>query len=376
VANHALLSPSAASRWRACPGSVALSQDIVREDTSYSKAGTAAHEAFSIWLATGTAPEIGRMTANGLPITAEMIDSLRPMVDWVLTYKTIESARLFSEERIEIGEHLGLPAGVCWGTADIMAISERELLIADLKTGYVSVDPECDQMILYAIGAWFQTGCIYDTIRLVVLQPPDETPVKEKVYNRVDMMKWVKDYSLILESASSEKAPLVPGDDQCRFCPAAGGCPALQEETLKLAKFEAIGNPLALSLDQMAVILDKADMIEKAIEAIRGHVVKLLASGQQVPGFKLVVGKKNRAWTSADTVLDDLLLADATVPLDKLAPRKLVSPAQAEKILSKDLVATLAFTPEGEPTLARADDKRPEYKAAEVFTQYLPSHEG
>jgi hypothetical protein len=64
------------------------------------------------------------------------------------------------------------------------------------------------------------------------------------------------------------------------------------------------------------------------------------------------------------------------VPLDKIAPRKLVSPAQAEKLLPKDVVSILCFTPEGEPTLARADDKRPEYKGTEVFTPYLPSHEG
>lgn len=362
MADHALLAPSAASRWKACPGSAHMSADVVREDTDYSLAGTAAHEAFSIWLTTGTAPEVNRMTAAGLPVTAEMIETLRPMVDWVLAYQIVNSARVFSEERIEIGEHLGLPAGVCWGTADVMALSETELLIADLKTGYVSVDPDCDQIKLYALGAWFQTGCLYDTVRLVVLQPPDETPVKEKTFKRMELLEWAKEYALVLEAASNPEAELVPSDDACRFCPAAGACPALQEETLRLAKFEAIGNPLALSLEQMAVILEKADLIEQAIKAIRGHVVKLLSTGQDVPGYKLVASKKRRAWKNEDTVLDDLLLADANVPLDKVAPRKVVSPAQAEKILPKDLVAKLCEIPPGDPTLARADDPRPAFK--------------
>ena len=362
MASHALLSPSAAARWRACPGSVRMSEDVVREDTGYSLAGTAAHEAFAIWLTTGTAPEVNRMTSAGLPITEEIIETLRPMVEWVLDYQVMNGARLFSEERIEIGEHLGAPAGICWGTADVMALSENELMIADLKTGYVSVDPDCDQIKLYALGAWFQTGCLYDSVRLVVLQPPDETPVKEKTFKRIELLEWAKDFALLIEEASSPEAPLRPDEDACRFCPAAGACPALQEETLALAKFEAIGNPLALSLEQMSVILEKADLIEQAIKAIRGHVVKLLSTGIDVPGFKLVASKKRRAWKNEDTVIDDLLLADAKVPLDKLAPRKIVSPAQAEKILGKDLVATLCEVPAGDPTLARADDPRPAFK--------------
>jgi len=362
MASHALLSPSSASRWRVCPGSVHMTKDVVREDTGYSLAGTAAHEAFAIWLTTGSAPEVNRMTAAGLPVTTEMIEMLRPMVEWVLDYQVMNGARLFSEEKIEIGEHLGLPAGICWGTADVMMLSENELVIADLKTGYVSVDPDCDQIKLYTLGAWFQTGCLYDTVRLVVLQPQDETTVKEKTFKRIELLEWAKDFALLMEVASSEDAPLQPDDDACRFCPAAGACPALQEQTLALAKFEAIGNPLALSLDQMAVILDKADLIEQAIKAIRGHVVKLLSTGVDVPGYKLVASKKRRAWKNEDTVIDDLLLADANIPLDRLAPRKIVSPAQAEKVLPKELVAKLCETPAGDPTLAREDDPRPAFK--------------
>jgi len=344
-----------------------MSADVVREDTDYSRAGTAAHEAFSIWLTTGTAPEVNRMTAVGLPITVEMIEMLRPMVEWVLDYQIMNGARLFSEEKIEIGEHLGLPNGICWGTADVLMLSENELVIADLKTGYVSVDPDCDQIKLYVLGAWFQTGCLYDTVRLVVLQPPDEMPVKEKTFKRIELLEWAKEYGLLLERASDPEAELVPDEDACRYCPAAGACPALQEQTLALAKFEAIGNPLALSLDQMAVILDKAELIEQAIKAIRGHVVKLLSTGQDVPGYKLVASRKRRAWKNEATVIDDLLLADATVPLDKVAPRKIVSPAQAEKVLPKELVAKLCETPAGDPTLARADDPRP------AFTLDMPA---
>jgi hypothetical protein len=341
-----------------------MSEDVVRADTEYSLKGTAAHEMFSMWLSLGTPPELGFKSSTGIPFDEEMLELLRPAVIWVEDYKREHAARIFSEEKVEIGEYLGIQPGVCWGTADIVGLSEEELLIADLKTGYVVVDPDCDQLWLYALGVWHQTGCLYDRLKLVIMQPTDvEEPVKEVTFTRAQILEKTLLYGGVLKAAVAPDAPLVPSEDACRFCPAAGACPALQEETMKLARFEAIGNPLALSLDQMGVILSKADMIEEALKAIRGHVVKLLSTGVDVPGWKLVASKKHRAWKDADTILDDLLLVAplSGKVLDKLAPRKVASPAQAEKILPKEIVARYCHTPAGDPTLAREDDPRPAF---------------
>ena len=68
---------------------------------------------------------------------------------------------------------------------------------------------------------------------------------------------------------------------------------------------------------------------------MRSHVRTLLENGLALPdelGYKLVAGKASRKWKSEEeaTTLLQALLSD---PDEAYAPRKLLSPAQAEKLL-------------------------------------------
>jgi hypothetical protein len=82
-----------------------------------------------------------------------------------------------------------------------------------------------------------------------------------------------------------------------------------------------------------------------------------------VPGFKRVEGRKNRAWKAGAESQVKSLCASVGLAEDAYAPRSLVSPAQAEKLLKgytkADDLADLIEKPKGEPVLAPASDKRP-----------------
>lgn len=83
----------------------------------------------------------------------------------------------------------------------------------------------------------------------------------------------------------------------------------------------------------IADALAKVDMIEDWCKAVRERAAALLRDGHHVPGHKLVRGKKgNRAWK------DETEVAALLAPLGDAAyaPRVVVSPAQAEKLLKKD----------------------------------------
>jgi hypothetical protein len=105
--------------------------------------------------------------------------------------------------------------------------------------------------------------------------------------------------------------------------------------------------------------LEAKPLIEGWLGAVEGLVKDRLTNGEGFPGYKLVEGKSNRQWADieeAEQVLGDLIGPEAS------HTRKIISPAQAEKVLGKKRVgeiADLIVKPTGAPTLAPESDKRP-----------------
>jgi len=117
-------------------------------------------------------------------------------------------------------------------------------------------------------------------------------------------------------------------------------------------------NVNALSNAQLATLLPHLDLIESWCAAIRARALDELESGREIPGYKLVAGRKGiRQWTD-ETQAAHVLCTYLQDPYE----HRLLSPAAAEKRLPKDqhsVLAALVTQSEGRPTLALASDKRP-----------------
>jgi hypothetical protein len=114
------------------------------------------------------------------------------------------------------------------------------------------------------------------------------------------------------------------------------------------------------------VILDNAKLIKSWLDAVELHVFDKLNNGEDFDGYKLVEGRSTRSWISEDEtakVLSEKLSAD------ELFTQKLISPAQAEKLLKtqKSLLDGLISKGEGKPTLVPSCDKRPSLNNANMF---------
>ena len=124
--------------------------------------------------------------------------------------------------------------------------------------------------------------------------------------------------------------------------------------------------PDTLTDKELKVILDNAKLIKSWLDAVELHVFDMLQRGQSFDGYKLVEGRSTRSWISEDEtakVLSEKLSAD------ELFTQKLISPAQAEKLLKtqKSLLDGLVNKSEGKPTLVPSCDKRPSLNNTNMF---------
>jgi hypothetical protein len=157
-----------------------------------------------------------------------------------------------------------------------------------------------------------------------------------------------------------------PGE-WCRFCPAAGACPALRERALTTAQIEFGDTPLpsppepaSLPAAQVGRLLAASDLVELWIRALRAHAHAELEAGRAMPGWKLVPKRATRRWRDEEQAVVDLQALG--VPEDELIARKLKSPAQVEKLLGsgrKHEIADLVVAESGGTTLAPQTDPRP-----------------
>ncbi|HEU4437670.1 MAG TPA: DUF2800 domain-containing protein [Methylomirabilota bacterium] len=361
---HARLSPSSAYRWMACPGSARMSGGLGRRSAAADQ-GTACHYLFHTILRGEALPKAGDSVAvvdesNGegvdVEVTAEMLGWARDAAGQVELYMASVKPPppLLIEHRLDVGRAFGCPDDL-FGTADVVVPGDRELLVADAKFGYDEVAADANpQVSLYAIGAAEEYGWRHEVYKLAILQPRSGKPVKVEVLSRSALMERHRRYGPLVSRALASDAPLVPTEEGCRWCPAAGRCPALQARTLELARREFM-EPEAIPREDLLLLLGEADRIRAALDAAEGHAKSLLRYGAQLPGWKLVAGRTQRRWR------DEGAAAGAVEALG-LEPyeRKLRTPASVARELGEETAELdfLTVRPQGEPALVRESDPR------------------
>ena len=162
---------------------------------------------------------------------------------------------------------------------------------------------------------------------------------------------------------------------RCKFCPAAGFCPALEQRATDAAGvwFDDLDRPRIsnrpedFTPEQLAQRLDMLDMIQEWANAVRAYAHRQAEGGVEIPGYQLVEKIGNRAWGVPEQDVVNVLEANG-VERDKLYTRKIVSPAQAEKLLGakkKAAVAPLTERPSrGTSLVATGKTTRPAAVAA------------
>lgn len=372
---HSPFVPSASHRWIGCPGSIRMIGDAY-------EAGVIEPEATSIHAAEGTvAHDVGEraLLGNGdcsefigevgdeafdIEVTKEMANFVQVYVDYVTSHAANQKTRQVNiEERVEYTDWV--PDG--FGTSDAIIVQTDRMVCIDLKYGKgVAVDAEENtQALLYALGSYQGLPLVQRTkiqsVLMVIVQPRLDS-ISEWEISISDLLKRGEEISQSAQLALTDDAPLIPGTEQCRWCPVKAICPALKAmtEAAILAEFDDLTEltPVnRLTDDDLRRALDAAPLIKSWLDAVAKRVQEKLESGVPFDGFKLVAGRSLRQWSDEDEVADtlDLILGEDAYT------KKLLSPNQAEKALGKKLakeIQHLITKPEGKPTMVPESDKR------------------
>ena len=366
---HAKLSPSGAHRWMRCPGSVALEADFPDDSSVFAAEGTLAHLLASDEL-DGTKPARERIgeqhTVDGFDFTVDkvMVAYVEDYVKLVREYA--EGGQLLVEQRVPIGHLTGEEGATGTSDAVVVHANEGRLTVIDLKYGMgvkvMAADNE--QAMMYALGALERYEQIADfTDVCMVIHQPRLNSVAEHWIRVDDLLAFAHKVGIAADLTRTNMKLFEPGEKQCKFCKAKSVCPALQAIVDETAQEEATADDFAdLGDNSLAIAMGRVELIEQWCKGVRAEVERRLTKGLDVPGYKLVEGRKgNRAWSDAKYAEKRL---SAVLKRDEMYEEKFISPATAEKLLKKDpeglaLLEELTHRPEGKLSVAPVTDNRP-----------------
>lgn len=333
---HAQWSASATDRNWNCPGAIALTDDLPETTSEAADWGTCAHQIAEKCLTDGTMPVdfIGQ-TVKGKKFSFEVDEE---MADTALLYVTYVRETLVKAtpkgknpaDNLRIEQHFSLasldPPFEAGGTADAVIYhgAERMLEIVDLKGGRgVVVEAKGNpQLRTYALGAMLANpGRLVERVKVTIVQPRaghKDGRVRSETFHVADLLEWTSDLLGAMRRAREAADDYMAGrtssgewqdryltaGDHCKFCKAAGFCPALERKALDAAGvwFDELDQPRisngpdTLSPERAAQLLDAADMIGEWMNSVRAFWHEQAESGVEIPNYILVPKEGREKW--------------------------------------------------------------------------------
>lgn len=383
MAAHAEYGGSAAPRWANCPGSVALSRGLPRVGSEAAKDGVLKHALAEYCLKTGidAALAVAQGFEHNVAGEGEAADVRRATeehaapVQVYLDYCRDLEGEHFVEVRVAFDPWV--PGN--WGFIDHAAIHGKVVTLTDAKFGGDIVQADTEQLELYAIGFYEEYSLLYEIEEFVLrVCQPARDHFDERRITVDELLRRAEFYHERWRLSQQPDAPLIPGQKQCKYCPAndpriGQSCPAVAKLTeavvsAELDEIEAIeagsitvANADTVSLEMAERLVQHQELITKFLSKLHERVKTACLHGEPMKLFKVVAGKRgNREWKDpeeAEKVLKSMRLKD-----EQMYTKKLATPAQVEKHVGprqRKKLDQLITRSSGNPTLVPMSDPRP-----------------
>lgn len=428
------------SKWSAskfeadmlCPGKHVMERDTENTTSKHAAEGTAAHQVLT-WALQDEAPAsayIGRVIdvdSYSFEVDNDMAGHVQVCIDYTHDVAGDDGV-IFADIRVNYSSYLGVPEADAWGTADVIVARGDELIVIDFKYGQgVEVSAGYDvfgaeefdlpdgirprvakpnpQMSLYALGALqAYQGLVadFERVRLVISQPRIKKAPSEYDMTVDELEGWAsataRNAVLSCQTAGNafgqvldwDDKYLAPGEKQCKFCRAKATCSKLRNEVAEavfgidvaspneFADLPAVMPSSGTDSEQwLAACMSKVDLIADWCKAVQAETERRLFAGDNVPGYKLVQGKRGaRQWANVDDA--EKTLKSFRLKIEEMYDFKLISPTSAEKLAKAETIGKrqwpklqgLIVQSEGKPHVAPATDPRPAIEVKPVVEDF------
>lgn len=231
-----------------CPGSARMEEGLPDEESPQSKEGELLHDY-------AAHPEYDRSFLK--PNQRDLLDLSDALIQLVITrietlfQSNTQSGRMV-EQTIE---------GIVSGTPDLVIGYPKEaaVLIVDRKFGYKIVERSDLNLQLrgYAVILYDFLEKTPEKIFVSIIQPrlSYEKRISLAEYSRTDIEASRKQIEQILKRAGHDRARLVAGEEQCRYCKAKLTCPAFRQAFKQLVPLRR--NSIELSKSAREAYLER-----------------------------------------------------------------------------------------------------------------------
>jgi hypothetical protein len=376
---HAVLSPSAASRWLTCTPSARLEQKHEARQSEYADEGTLAHDVGKILILKKLGSMPTKVYEKQLKEHEKSKHYSLGMWDLMDEYSTFvleryaeqqavtKDALIIVEQQVKLDRYV--PES--FGTVDVQIVANRILDIIDLKYGKgVPVSAVNNkQLKLYALGCLDDFDFLYDidTVRLTIYQPRLGS-ISTWSISVAELKQWgeteLREKARLAYDGEGE---LVAGD-HCMFCKIKQRCRANAELQMKLAEYEFHDHSL-LTDEEIVDIFLKAKQFTSWLNGITKHAIEeAVLHNKQWPGLKLVQGRSNRRYVDETEI--ETLLKEKGFKEEDILKKKLIGIGDMTKLLGttdfNKYLKDLVIKPDGKPTLVDENDNKPAYNPSEA----------
>lgn len=326
------LRPSSSHRWLNCTGSVYFDLRAPEGESSpAAERGTLLHE-------------LAERILNGDSVEFPDDEGKELVEDYVKYVKDLaEGYDLRTEVELTYNEHL-------YGTADAVVIADGEIDVIDLKTGFGFVPVENNaQLMIYALMATMEYGDNNTVAHNHIVQSSIGNVDRIEVTS--EQLAEFRDnlddkIEVILDSIETGNWEFNPSESVCRYCPGRAVCRARKDDIM-----DSFNEAIELTPTEIDEILLRAAEIRSWLNDIETHALEIV---DELDHWELGEGQTMRKWKFPDETIAAALV-DIGLTEEQVFQRKIISPAQAEKLGQFD--PELVIKPKGKPKLKRIGNR-------------------